>query len=71
MQHPLEPAIQCKIQTRSANPGPAQAVEAALGSLQKEFDKFEKQFNEGLKKKQAEQRPGGGLGAGVMDIDDL
>merc|ERR1719460_3418262 len=35
VQHPLEPSIQVKVQTRSENPGPTQAVDMALGTLQK------------------------------------
>jgi len=42
--HPLEPAIQVKVQTRSDNPGPVQAVEAALGSLLGELKTFEERF---------------------------
>merc|ERR1712070_795039 len=41
VQHPLEPAIQVKVQTRSENPGPVQAVDAALDDLLKELDKFD------------------------------
>ena len=33
VQHPLEPAIQVKVQTKSDNPGPVQAVDHALSTL--------------------------------------
>ena len=42
--HPLEPAIQVKVQTRTDNPGPVQAVDAALGDLMKELDTFSDSF---------------------------
>jgi len=42
--HPLEPAIQVKVQTGSEIPGPTQAVEAALGSLLGELKTFEERF---------------------------
>ena len=48
VQHPLEPSIQVKVQTKSDNPGPAQAVEMALSTLEKEFETMEKRFKEGL-----------------------
>jgi DNA-directed RNA polymerase subunit L len=51
VQHPLEPAIQVKVQTKSENPGPVQAVEAALGSLQHELGVLEKSFDKELAKK--------------------
>ena len=31
--HPLEPAIQVKVQTRTENPGPSQVTASALGNL--------------------------------------
>ena len=48
--HPLEPAIQMKVQTRSENPGPVQAVEEALGSLLKEVEVMEKGFKKSFDK---------------------
>ena len=69
VQHPLEPAIQCKIQTRSDNPGPAQAVQTALSSLIKELDTFETRFNDELRKKQTGAFQGA-LASGGMDTDD-
>lgn len=42
--HPLEPAIQVKVQTRSADPGPVQAVQSALGGMLKELDTMEERF---------------------------
>ena len=62
--HPLEPAIQVKVQTRSDNPGPVQAVQAALSSLSKEFDEFEKRFDEQLKTKAVAPKPGASAGDG-------
>jgi len=44
VQHPLEPAIQIKVQTRSENPGPVKAVEDSLGLLLKELGTIEKSF---------------------------
>ena len=64
VQHPLEPAIQVKVQTRSENPGPTQAVEQALGTLQKELDTFEKRFRDAIK--QAGKESGGGRGDPMM-----
>ena len=69
VQHPLEPAIQCKIQTRSDNPGPAQAVQTALSSLIKELDTFETRFNNELKKKQ-NSNPQGAVASGGIETDD-
>ena len=46
--HPLEPAIQVKVQTRSENPGPVKAVEDALGHLLKEMDTIESAFRKEL-----------------------
>lgn len=50
VQHPLEPAIQVKVQTRSDNPGPVQAVDAALGTLQKELEVLDRSFRDACKK---------------------
>ena len=50
VQHPLEPSIQVKVQTRSENPGPVQAVEEALGSLLKEVEVMEKGFKKSFDK---------------------
>lgn len=49
VQHPLEPAIQIKVQTKSENPGPVKAVEDSLGLLLKELGTIEKAFNAELK----------------------
>ena len=48
VQHPLEPAIQIKVQTKSENPGPVQAVDGALGTLEKELETIEKRFREAM-----------------------
>ena len=48
VQHPLEPAIQVKVQTRSENPGPVKAVEDSLGHLLKELGTIEKAFKNEL-----------------------
>jgi DNA-directed RNA polymerase subunit L len=53
VQHPLEPAIQVKVQTKSENPGPTQAVDQALSTLEKELEVIEKRFNEALRKQGA------------------
>ena len=42
--HPLEPAIQVKVQTRSDNPGPVQAVHTAIDNLKSELDEFTQRF---------------------------
>ena len=52
MQHPLEPAIQVKVQTKSDNPGPVQAVDHALSTLSKELDALESRFKKELNKLQ-------------------
>ena len=48
VQHPLEPAIQVKVQTKTDNPGPVQAVDGALGTLEKEVEAIEKRFREAI-----------------------
>ena len=67
MQHPLEPAIQVKVQTRSDNPGPVQAVDAALGTLQKELELFDRSFREACKKAGRETGTGA---AGMQSTGD-
>ena len=47
--HPLEPAIQVKIQTRTDNPGPIDACDAALIKLKTELDAFSNSFEKSLK----------------------
>ena len=42
--HPLEPAIQVKVQTRQEGPSPAQAMHSALDSLLSELNTFEERF---------------------------
>ena len=42
--HPLEPAIQLKVQTRTDNPGPTMAVQQALNSLKGELEQFDDRF---------------------------
>jgi len=42
--HPLEPAIQLKVQTRSENPGPIQAVHSAIDSLESELNTLKDRF---------------------------
>jgi DNA-directed RNA polymerase II subunit RPB11 len=53
--HPLEPAIQCKVQTRSDNPGPTQAVTRALDSLSHELSVFADRFKDNGRKKYPER----------------
>ena len=53
--HPLEPAIQVKVQTQSDNPGPVQAVHTAIDSLVAELDTFADQFKKALKDKPSDQ----------------
>lgn len=48
--HPLEPAIQVKVQTRTDNPGPVDAVHNALNKLTNELSTFSKKFEESLQK---------------------
>uniref|UniRef100_A0A7S2HSS4 DNA-directed RNA polymerase RBP11-like dimerisation domain-containing protein n=1 Tax=Haptolina brevifila TaxID=156173 RepID=A0A7S2HSS4_9EUKA len=48
--HPLEPAIQVKVQTRSDNPGPVQAMHDAIDSLRSELDDFSQRFQAELDK---------------------
>ena len=65
VQHPLEPAIQIKVQTRSENPGPVQAVDAALTALDSELKSFDTKFREALKQVSKESAmAGGGEGFG-------
>merc|ERR1719399_2001218 len=42
--HPLEPAIQLKVQTRSENPGPIQAVHTAINSLESDLRTLRERF---------------------------
>ena len=72
IQHPLEPAIQVKVQTKSDNPGPVQAIDQALSTLEKELDTFERRFTEALKHAGKDARGGaggGGLGGGYDAMD--
>ena len=54
--HPLEPAIQLKVQTRSPNPGPVQVVDSALIALNAELKTFKDRFETELRAKQAESQ---------------
>lgn len=47
--HPLEPAIQIKVQTRSNNPGPIDAVDSALIKLTNELTALSSSFEKSLK----------------------
>ena len=47
--HPLEPAIQIKVQTRSNNPGPIDAVDSALNKLTNELTALSSSFEKSLK----------------------
>ena len=67
-QHPLEPAIQVKVQTRSDNPGPVQAVSSALQSLVGELNQFEDRFATQLMRVQKAPPGAGQTGAGPMDM---
>jgi len=42
--HPLEPAIQIKVQTRSSDPGPTQAVHNAINKLESELKTMKDRF---------------------------
>ena len=55
--HPLEPAIQVKVQTRSENPGPVQAVEASINTLLKELNTFEDRFRAELNRQAPRTAP--------------
>ena len=55
-KHPLEPAIQLKVQTRSPNPGPVQVVDSALIALNAELKTFKDRFETELRAKQAESQ---------------
>ena len=71
VQHPLEPAIQVKVQTKTDNPGPVQAVDEALGSLEREFEEFERRFRNAVQKAGKEAggvgpATGGGYGDAMM-----
>ena len=61
VQHPLEPAIQVKVQTKSENPGPVQAVDSAITALDNELDTFERRFREAVA---SEQKKGTATGMG-------
>ena len=54
--HPLEPAIQLKVQTRSPNPGPVQVVDSALIALNAELKTFKDRFTAELQRKQEESQ---------------
>merc|ERR1719291_493516 len=47
--HPLEPAIQLKVQTRTDNPGPIQAVHTAIDSLENELKTLRERFTVAVK----------------------
>lgn len=73
VQHPLEPAIQVKVQTKTENPGPVKAVEDALGMLLKELGTIEAGFRKELNAKASalpKQEPGPGdvFGGDAMHI---
>ena len=55
-KHPLEPAIQLKVQTRSPNPGPVQVVDSALIALNAELKTFKDRFETELRRKQEESQ---------------
>ena len=67
VQHPPEPAIQVKVQTKSENPGPVKAVEDALGLLLKELGSIEKSFRHELDKKAGAEAALGRPGASGHD----
>merc|ERR1719198_2604299 len=46
--HPLEPAIQLKVQTRSNQPGPVSAVRKSLHCLEQELDTLQGRFTVAL-----------------------
>ena len=69
--HPLEPAIQVKVQTRTENPGPTQVVATSLSSLINEVETIEDRFKHALEKERASQpkpAPSGGGDFGAMDL---
>ena len=54
VSHPLEPAIQLKVQTRNEHVTPVTAVQATLTALTGELDTLEERFKVSLANKQAE-----------------
>lgn len=50
--HPLEPAIQLRVQTRTELPGPKESVETALDHLQRELGTFHDRFLAAVKNSQ-------------------
>ena len=68
VQHPLEPAIQCKIQTKSEDPGPIKAVEDALGHLLKELSQIETNFSKELASAAQRTNVGTGATGGAGDL---
>ena len=54
--HPLEPAIQVKVQTRSDDPGPVGAVQQGLTRLMHECDILTERFDAELDRFRKEQR---------------
>ena len=71
VQHPLEPAIQVKVQTRSENPGPVKAIEDSLGLLLKELGTIEKAFRHELEAKASGAPKAGGTGSGDYDAMNI
>ena len=62
------------MQTKSENPGPVQAIDQALSTLEKEFDTFERRFKDALRhagKDSSGGLGGGGLGGGGYDPMEL
>ena len=55
--HPLEPAIQVKVQTRSNNPGPIDAVKTSLDHLTNELNSFNYAFERELQKHRGASKP--------------
>ena len=55
--HPLEPAIQVKVQTRTENPGPSQVTASALGNLINEVQTLTDRFQTALNKKEKNSAP--------------
>mmetsp|Transcript_9198 Transcript_9198/g.21339 ORF Transcript_9198/g.21339 Transcript_9198/m.21339 type:complete len:125 (-) Transcript_9198:305-679(-) len=56
--HPLEPAIQLKIQTRSDKPGPTKVVHAAIENLESELQTMRHSFKDSLSRYSASQQSG-------------
>eukprot|EP00966_Prymnesium_polylepis_P194813 4515968-Prymnesium_polylepis.1 len=60
VSHPLEPAIQLKVQTRNEHVTPVAALQAGLTALTSELDRLEDRFTASLQQKMAQAGQGPG-----------